>query len=153
MKNWLIRHPDLSFERPVSETDLIRLIETGKLGPRDEICKSGSYWFHLQDAQEVRKFLHNVKLEAILPKMAERTSTSLVTDTRAKGLDIRSEAQPRPDSPSAVHAQLEWPEANHEDEAHDDSLEESSLQSRILFVAVILVIFFGTLYLLWSGSR
>jgi hypothetical protein len=129
------------------------MIETGKLGPRDEICKSGSYWFHLQDAQEVRKFLQNVKLEAILPKMADRTSTSLVTDTRAKGVDLRSESQYRPDSPAPVHAQLEWPEANHEDEPHDESLEESSLQSRILFVAVILIIFFGTLYLLWSGSR
>jgi hypothetical protein len=152
VKNWLIRHPDLSFERPVSEADLIRLIETGKLGPRDEICRSGSYWFHLQDAQEVRKFLQNVKLEAILPKMADRTSTSLVTDTRAKGVDIRGE-QHRWDSPSPVHAQLEWPEANHEDDLHDDSLDESSLKSRILFVGVILVIFFGTLYLLWSGSR
>ncbi len=153
MKNWLIRHPNLSFERPVSEVDLIRMIETGKLGPRDEICKSGCYWFHLQDAQEVRKFLHNVKLEAILPKMSERTSTSLVTDTRAKGVDLRSEGQLRPDSPPPVHAQLEWPEANHEDESHDDSIEESSLQSRVLFVGVILIIFFGTLYLLWSGSR
>jgi hypothetical protein len=139
MKNWLIRHPDLSFERPVSESDLVRLIETGKLGPRDEICKAGSYWFHLQDAQEVRKFLQNVKLEAILPKMADRTSTSLVTDTRAKA-DARKEAF------SAMEAQPEAP-------VEDEPVEEASLQSRILFVGVILVIFFGTLYLLWSGSR
>ena len=149
MKNWLIRHPDLRFERPVTETDLIRLIESGKLGPRDEICKSGSYWFHLQDAQEVRKFLQNVKLEAILPKMADRTSTSLVTDTRAKGADLGGEGQQRKEMTSPVHAQLEWPEAPHEEEP----LEESTLQSRILFVGVILIIFFGTLYLLWSGSR
>ncbi len=153
MKNWLIRHPDLSFERPVSEPDLIRLIETGKLGPRDEICKSGSYWFHLQDAQEVRKFLQNVKLEAILPKMADRTSTSLVTDTRAKGVELRGEGQQRKESNPPGHAQLEWPEADPDTHLDEEPLEESSLQSRILFVGVILVIFFGTLYLLWSGSR
>lgn len=142
MKNWLIRHPDLSFERPVSEIDLIRLIETGKLGPRDEICKAGSYWFHLQDAQEVRKFLHNVKLEAILPKMADSTSTSLVTDIRVKGVERKETVPP-------VEAQLEWPEAP----AQEEPVEEASLQSRIIFVGVILIIFFGTFYLLWSGSR
>jgi hypothetical protein len=149
MKNWLIRHPDLSFERPVSETDLIRMIETGKLGPRDEICKSGSYWFHLQDAQEVRKFLHNVKLEAILPKMADRTSTSLVTDTRAKSVELKVEGVQRKESTPPLQAQLEWPEAPVDEEP----VEESSIKARILFVGVILIIFCGTLYLLWSGSR
>lgn len=149
MKNWLIRHPDLSFERPVSETDLIRMIETGKLGPRDEICKSGSYWFHLQDAQEVRKFLHNVKLEAILPKMADRTSTSLVTDTRAKSVELKVEGVQRKEATPPLQAQLEWPEAPVDEEP----VEESSIKARILFVGVILIIFCGTLYLLWSGSR
>lgn len=149
MKNWLIRHPDLSFERPVSETDLIRMIETGKLGPRDEICKSGSYWFHLQDAQEVRKFLHNVKLEAILPKMADRTSTSLVTDTRAKSVELKVEGVQRKESTPPLQAQLEWPEA----QVDEEPVEESSIKARILFVGVILIIFCGTLYLLWSGSR
>jgi len=149
MKNWLIRHPDLSFERPVSETDLIRMIETGKLGPRDEICKSGSYWFHLQDAQEVRKFLHNVKLEAILPKMADRTSTSLVTDTRAKSVELKVEGVQRKESTPPLQAQLEWPEAPVDEEP----VEESSIKARILVVGVVLIIFCGTLYLLWSGSR
>ncbi len=159
MKSWLIRHPNLRFDRPVSESDLITLIETGKLGPKDEICKSGGYWFPLQDAQEVRKFLGNVKLEAILPKMSDRTSTSLVTDTRGKSVEgLRSEVNARnQQGPAPLEAKLEFAHADEapaypEGEA-DDPDQESSIGSRVFFGMILLFIFFGTLYLLWSGSR
>jgi hypothetical protein len=157
MSYWLIRHPNLSFERPVMESELVLLIESGKLGPKDEICKAGEYWFPLQDAQEVRKFLKEVKLEAILPKMTERTSTSLITDTRGKLGEDGSKAE----STSSLKVQLE-PVVHEEPVAFSapELTEEEPLDSemgsggsKVVFVLVLLVIFLGTLYLLWSGSR
>jgi hypothetical protein len=152
MNLWLIRHPNLKFERPISQAELIEMIESGKLNPMDEVCVSGGYWFQLQESQEVRKFLGDIQLQGMMPNLSDRTSTSLNTlDPKLSIFEpIRQEPLPTP----KVRITISAPNGSKPIRYRQDELDApASFGARVFFIFILVFIFFGTLYLLWAGSR
>lgn len=82
MSFWLVRKADFRILRPMSEEDLVKQIEGGKLSPQDEVCSEKGYWFPLQDLHEVRDHLGDIKIEAIFPKNRKEITTETETDTQ-----------------------------------------------------------------------
>jgi|GEM_PF-2634054 len=76
MKMWMIRHADLTISRPIPEPLLVSKIESGSIDRSDEICLSGSYWFSVQDVAEVRKFLGEIDLIALMGSRSADDATS-----------------------------------------------------------------------------
>ncbi len=54
---WLIRTARNEISLPTPETDLKKLIISGKLTHRDEVCRANGYWFFLHESDEVQKHL------------------------------------------------------------------------------------------------
>jgi hypothetical protein len=48
--------------RPLPEPLLKARIESGEIGPDQEICPSTGYWFPVADSSELRRFLGDVRL-------------------------------------------------------------------------------------------
>ncbi|MBU6154482.1 MAG: hypothetical protein KGP28_09295 [Bdellovibrionales bacterium] len=167
MRWWLIRHPDQTFSRPIPELSLISKIEAGELSLKDEICPSAGYWFPIQDAAEVRKFLGDIKLDRNLPNDGV-TSTTLQGGGKTDGNAVPSREDERTpkegrepirppfvQSGSKGHVQPALSDGAL-NEASFDVLEEEpevSVWSQIAFIFVIVLIFCGTVYLLWTNSR
>ncbi len=152
MNLWMIRHPNLKFERPISQSELIERIESGKLNPMDEVCISGGYWFQLQESQEVRKFLGDIQLHGMIPNLSDRTSTSL--NTLDPKLSIFEPARQEPMPAPKVQVSIPAPSVSRPIRYREDELDApASFGARVLFIFILVFIFFGTLYLLWVGSR
>ncbi len=62
MRMWMVRNQNDVCSRPLLESVLKARIESGEIGPGDEICPSGGYWFPIGDSEELRKFLGEVRL-------------------------------------------------------------------------------------------
>lgn len=56
-EHWLVRTVLNELRGPYSRNELVQEIHDGKLGPQDEVCRSGSYWIYLDERDEVRKQL------------------------------------------------------------------------------------------------
>jgi hypothetical protein len=161
MKWWLIRHPDHSFSRPIPEISLIAKIEGGELAPKDEICVSAGYWFPIQDAVEVRKFFGDIKLERNVPNDAE-TSTTIqgIGNAQSKPLTLLGQDRVTGNEGGSLSRggrfgtkeQGATPAYGASFEALEEE-SEVSLWSQIAFLFVILLIFSGTVYLLWTNSK
>ncbi len=162
MRWWMIRHQDHSVSRPIPELSLIAKIEAGELAQKDEICASAGYWFSIQDVAEVRKFFGEIKLERNLPNDGE-TSTTIQGNAKTV-VSQPSESQEAPSfkggEPSAgrggLHRSPKPMPQPSSSEAYFDSLEEEpevSIWSQIALLLVIVLIFSGTIYLLWTNSR
>jgi hypothetical protein len=158
MKWWLIRYADHSFSRPIPDPMLISKIEAGELNRKDEICVSEGYWFAIQDVIEVRKFLGEVKLDTVL--VTEETSTTLPGSgvTRANLSLPVTEPQAKPAEavrhrPSITRAQPVHYESSSESSFVLPEEQVSSIGSRIALILVFGLIFLGTVYLLWAGSK
>ena len=165
MRMWMIRHADYTFSRPIPEPLLISRIESGELERNDEICVSGGYWFSIQDAVEVRKFLGEIKLVDLLNPGAgeEVTSSSEMTDPER----IKIETIPVPTTPSEpvlnrtvnpvarplsnVAADPVSPAAAKFELPDPD--EAAAPSAQILLVLALLAIFLGTIALLWLASK
>lgn len=59
---WLVRTSLNVIAGPYHKEEICQLIENGKLGPYDEVCESGSYWFFIHEREEVQKRLKNIDL-------------------------------------------------------------------------------------------
>lgn len=70
---WIIKHPDLTFSRPLSEAELLEKLKAGELQPRDELCAANGYWFSLQDIKEVRKHFGDLSLSGLFKPTDEDT--------------------------------------------------------------------------------
>jgi hypothetical protein len=68
---WLIRHPDRSFSRPLTETELRKRFSDGLMNPMDEICCSADYWFSVKDVAEIQKHFGDVSIEEFFKKSGE----------------------------------------------------------------------------------
>lgn len=145
MKTWIIRHPNLNFERPLSQDELIQKIESGEIQAHDELCAGNGYWFSLSEADEVRKHLGDIRLQAMMPEESETTSSTrpalnaktLITSAPKSQAASTTQAAPAP-KPTPVlvpHSDVEtngvdWPKL-------------------IAFV----LIFLGILVFLWNQNR
>jgi hypothetical protein len=158
----MIRHQDSTCSRPIAELSLIAKIEAGELAQKDEICVSGGYWFSIQDVSEVRKFFGEIKLERNLPNDGE---TSTTIQGNAKTLvnavpESQAPAQQRGAEPmpgkSSFHKGSKPMAQASSNSAYFEALEEESevsIWSQIALILVIVLIFSGTVYLLWTNSR
>ena len=54
--NWLIRDISNNVRGPYTNTEILNLIKKGIIRGKSEICKSNSYWFTLEEKNEVGRF-------------------------------------------------------------------------------------------------
>jgi hypothetical protein len=157
MRWWLIRHPDHSFSRPIDEEALIARIEAGELAQKDEICLSGGYWFSIQDAMEVRKFLGDIRIQRNIPNDSE-TSTTIqgnVKTALTPGPEVKTGPQRMDYNGSYAMTQRAAPKPAPEPVATPflEDEDRPSLLVRSAFFFVVALIFFGTIYLFWVQSK
>ncbi|NDG85473.1 MAG: hypothetical protein EBX52_10630 [Proteobacteria bacterium] len=189
MKMWMIRHADLTFSRPIPEPLLISKIETGAIDRSDEICLSGGYWFSVQDVTEIRKFLGEIDLVALMgarglndvTSESERTRTDHVAIELAVPEDMVSEEErlekalekeesektpvpaasvaPAPAAFPNQAAARSSPQAAfdpaplHRTRQGEDPDGAAAPGAQILLIAALVVIFCGTIALLWIASK
>ena len=160
MKQWLIRHSDFSFSRPLSHSEIVDQIESGLIRGDDEICAASSYWFSIQEIEEVKKHFGDIHLKALLPGGSEITSTTLNLTTlskidetpRASKTEPKVQAKPKtkPKTKSNYVSSVTAPLPLKPVELEADA----ALSKRAQAMGWLLVfIFFGTLGLLWWGSQ
>ena len=53
LDQWLIRTQNNVIAGPVPKHHVLELINNGRLGPQDEVCRAGAYWFYLHEEPEV----------------------------------------------------------------------------------------------------
>ena len=162
MRWWMIRHQDHSFSRPIPELSLIAKIEAGELAQKDEICLAGGYWFSIQDVAEVRKFFGEIKLERNLPNDGETSTTiqgnvkTLVSSVPEPQESVQQKGSESTAAKAAFHRSPKpMPQASSSS-AYFEALEEEpevSIWSQIALILVVILIFSGTVYLLWTNSR
>jgi hypothetical protein len=70
-RTWLIRYPDLTFSRPIPESELLKIFTSGEMKPQNEICPARGYWFSLQDVKEMRKHFGNIPMDGLFKKVKE----------------------------------------------------------------------------------
>jgi hypothetical protein len=163
MRWWLIRHQDLTFTGPITELSLISRIEGGELAQKDEICASCGYWFSIQDVSEVRKFLGEIKLQRNIPNDGETSTTiqgnvkTLITPVPVSASNAHAKAQDAAPQGARTNPQRARPaQQGPVDPKAFEVLEEEpvvSVWSQIALILVIVLIFSGTVYLLWTNSR
>lgn len=73
-RSWIIRYPDFTFSRPISEERLLKMFSEGVMKPQDEICHATGYWFSLQDVKEMRKHFGNIPLDGLFKKVTEEVT-------------------------------------------------------------------------------
>jgi hypothetical protein len=78
---WLIRHPDRSFSRPLTEAELRKRFAEGLMHPMDEICCSADYWFSIKDVAEIQKHFGNVSMEEFFKKSSEEVTGKHLNST------------------------------------------------------------------------
>ncbi len=76
MTGWLTRTSANWVSGPYSREEVVKMIEQGKLGVQDEVCRSNHYWFYLHEHQEV---LNQLGIQ--MPRI-NRTSDDEVTETQ-----------------------------------------------------------------------
>lgn len=72
-RHWLMRHVNRNYSRPMNESELFQLFNSGELSPQDEICPSFGYWFLLSDVEEMRKHFGNIPMDRIFKKSEDVT--------------------------------------------------------------------------------
>lgn len=136
MSTWLVRHSNLTFERPVSKDKIIEKIESGEILAQDEICEASSYWFSIQENEEVIKHFGNIRLQALMPDGNDVTSATNTTPLSQAAAKVIQEVKNRKPEPlSSVEP------------------ERKPGSAAFFWGAVLAFIFFGTLMLLWRGSH
>jgi len=163
MRMWMIRHSDLTFSRPIPEPLLIAKIESGEMDRRDEISASGEYWFPIQDATEVRKFLGEIRLDAIHSNPNEDTGTTWTgsqgghTEILDGPDDLTPKPEPLPVEPIKVilkKTDAEGIPLSKGEAIYFAEKEPSpSPLGNLVFLGALLFIILGTVFLIWKGSH
>jgi hypothetical protein len=142
MRTWMIRHPNMTFTRPMPESEIIKMIEAGEVSGQDEIAPATGYWFSLQEVEEVKAhFGDSIILQALIPTGSDTTSstnTALIAKTPKTKI---TQSAIKRDQPKIVRA------------TKNEGEEVSHTTTRFVFGLLMAAIFLGTLSLLWLGSR
>ncbi len=150
MKQWLIRRGDLSFSRPMPEQEVIDQIESGIIKPEDEICQASGYWFSIQEVDEVRKHFGDIHLHSMIPGTSEITSTTNTSSvTKVNTPAPIASVRQKKFTAGVINPQASVMQVQHAD-AGEDALVTKRARAMGWLIALI---FFGTLALLWLGSR
>jgi hypothetical protein len=144
---WVIRHPNLQFERPMPEAELIAMIEAGEVSGQDEIAPGNGYWFTIQEVAEVKKhFGDTILLKSIIPTGADTTSSTITALLGATPGKLKAESfLPKAAFEPAKHFRAKSALPVDERDVHS--------RARIVFGLFLILIFLGTLSLLWLGSK
>ena len=131
----MVRHPNLTFLRPIPEPELVRRIESGEITAQDEIAPATGYWFSIQEIEEVRRhFGEHIKLRALMPIDIENTSSTNTALIQPAHIALDKPAR-----------KLRVPQTN--------ANQKPRSPSQFFFGLLLVTIFVGTLLLLWWGSR
>ena len=160
MNKWLIRRADFVFSRPVTKEELVEMIERGDIVPKDEICEANGYWFSIQDVVEVRKFFGEIRLQSMMERNEENTSSTNTNTTRNIDLEVEEApalAASASKASPVIPIRVPYPtytggSVTFKKEAFKANEMEWTRQARIL-TAFLALIFFGILSFLWMGSR
>jgi len=130
---WLRRFSDHTFSRPMSESDLMKLFESGSMNPTDELCAANDYWFSVQDVNEMRKHFGNIQMEGIFRKIKEEiTEERMVSTARIVASELKGysphQAMPGQGSAKTPHS------------AMPSQPVEGASQSRLVFKIILLVL-------------
>ena len=103
---WLIRTTENRLTGPFPRAEVCRLILAGELGPQDEVCRAGHYWFALHEVEECRQQL------GIQPQFQKATGASgaddEITETQTElGTDSSNAASDIPDLPADLVSEAE----------------------------------------------
>lgn len=99
MKNneshWLIRSAAGQISGPVSKTELKRIIDIGKFQLDSEICPENSYWFTIDDLDELNKYFSKDEVNHLLKMTAKQYDLDHNEATRPISLeDYHNNHQP-----------------------------------------------------------
>ena len=160
MRQWMIRHPDFTFTRPISEAEVIAKIESGEVTARDEIAASNGFWFSIQEIDEVKNhFGDSIHLQALMPIGNDQTSatnTALIGNKTTNPTRVRAPAPSSEQAPAftaAARSKTERKVQTYQPAEFEESEASSSSKPRMVFGLILIAIFLGTLSLLWLGSR
>ena len=143
----MIRHQNLTFTRPIPESELIKKIESGEVLGSDEIAPSTGYWFSIQEVEEVKRYFgDHIRLQSMMPMGADTTSS---TNTAL----IHDKGKPEKTSKKAAPTLAPPPSERHAKPIPVQIEDGPPLRSRIIFGCFLILIFCGTLLALWSGSQ
>jgi hypothetical protein len=78
---WLRRFANRSYSRPMTEAELMELIQSGAMNPTDELCAANDYWFSVQDVLEMRKHFGNISMDGMFRKIKEEVTEERMADT------------------------------------------------------------------------
>ena len=138
MRTWMVRHPNLTFTRPIPEPEFIQKIESGEISPQDEIAASNGYWFSLQEAEEVKlHFGDAIILQSLIPSGTDTTSSTSTAIIGGRPAHTKTLARSSKSAPT--------------EEVEAEAVGPST--ARFVFGLFLVAIFVGTLLLLWLGSR
>lgn len=107
-RTWMMRYPDRSFSRPMSEQELYDRFQAGELSPQDEICPALGYWFSLSDVEEMRKHFGDLPLDRIFKKSSDVTqehaiNTGKIFVDRTKLIQSPDPSPVKPSVPRPIH--------------------------------------------------
>jgi hypothetical protein len=93
MDEWLVRTSKNVVVGPYTAAEVKAMIHEGKLGLQDEVCQANQYWFYLNEAVEVKKFL-NMDLPAggIDDSDDESDFTETSTEIMIEGSAVKQKA-------------------------------------------------------------
>ncbi|MCM2279403.1 MAG: hypothetical protein NDJ89_15110 [Oligoflexia bacterium] len=139
---WLVRTEKNQLQGPFGVEELRRLIQDGKLGPQDEVCRANSYWITLHERDEVRNQLGIDSPKSTVADDEEITQTDaayrpLATESRVAAQGAAPDPQARPAAlappepdfaPAFPQPEPELPELSH-DELQDALNEDTAVLS------------------------
>jgi hypothetical protein len=128
MDEWLVRTSKNVVVGPFTAAEVKSMIHEGKLGLQDEVCQANHYWFYLNEAQEVKKFLDmDLPAGGLDDSDSDSDFTETSTEIMIEGSAVRQKAAEAKlaSQPSASVSEDEDVEETDEVENGLPELEES----------------------------
>ena len=127
---WLVRTSKNVVVGPYTIHEVKAMIQEGKLGLQDEVCQANQYWFYLNEAHEVKKFLGiDLQMNAAAdPDMNETDFTETSTEIMIEGSAVSKSTS----SVSLQEAEVEGGEETDDVPELDQSPDELEADSGIL---------------------
>lgn len=142
---WMIRHPDQSFSRPITEAELMEKFASGGMDPKDEICPATSYWFSIQDVKEMRKHFGNIPMDQLFKKQTDEVTQERYVVTapiEVPAAHAVKSTQPRP-------APVSRPVRSVSETEEGETIQKASPLMKVILAILTLVVL--VLLFVWFG--